>query len=95
MTTYQKTLKLLVEENGDLWAEFTDIHTKFSEAPDKHRKKFNEVGEKFMEVVNKYNDELCRTSEGSGYGTYSGKLAEKFISVLRVIFPNIDEIGVY
>ncbi len=95
MTKYQTTLKKLVEENGELWTQFTDIHTKFTEEPDKYRKEFNEVGEKFMEVVNKYNDELCRTSEGSGYGSYSGKLADKFIGLLRTIFPSIDEIGVY
>jgi hypothetical protein len=94
MTKYQKTIKLMEAENPELWNSYKDIHEKFSSDQNSNRDEYNRIGEEFMAMVNKYNDDLCRTSEGSGYGWYSGGLAEKFMNELRVIFPNIDEIGI-
>jgi hypothetical protein len=94
MTKYQKTIKLMEAENPELWNSYKDMHEKFTLDQNTNRDEYNRIGEEFMAMVNKYNDDLCRTSEGSGYGWYSGGLAEKFMNELRVIFPNIDEIGI-
>jgi hypothetical protein len=54
---------------------------------------FNEIGSKVQSVIRTWEDKLCGRSEGSGYASYSGGLAQKFQDRIRKAFPLIDNVG--
>lgn len=90
---FKKVFSEMLEENKELFDRFKVIHDKF--AADKSvRKEFNKQGEEVIAVMRRYESILCGRSEGSGYGNYSHKLADKFWSEIRKTFSEIDEIGV-
>ena len=94
MSRYKKLVNEMLEKNKDLFDKFREIHDKFEKDSSKYRKEFNKVGEEVVEVIRVYVDDLCRTSESSGYGNYTSKLAEKFWDEMRKEFVMIDEVGI-
>lgn len=72
-----------------LLEEFRQLHN----ASPRDLKEFNRVGEQILEVMKIYIDDLCRTSEGSGYGNTTQNLSDKFTNEVRKEFPDIDDIG--
>lgn len=90
---FKKVFSEMMAENEALFKKFQVIHDKF--AKDKSlRPEFNRQGEEVIAVMRRYESILCGRSEGSGYGNYSHKLADKFWSEIRKTFSEIDEIGV-
>jgi hypothetical protein len=73
---------------------FRTLHDAYALNPDALQTEFNEKGAKIQKLIREYEDKLCGRSEGSGYGSYSGNLAEKFQEHIRKQFPQIDMIGV-
>ncbi|HEX6976779.1 MAG TPA: hypothetical protein VF185_00265 [Patescibacteria group bacterium] len=94
MTKYKEYIDKMLEENKVLFDSFKEIHDQYGLNPDKFQAQFNEMGEKVMLVVRHYEDKLCKRSEGSGYASFTGTLAEKFQVELRKVFPMIDNIGI-
>lgn len=94
MTKYQQYYQKMVEENKEVFDNFTKIHFEYSTDQDKYQDKFNKEGEKITELIHEYENRLCKTSEGAGYGSYTGNLAEKFQNEVRSHFPLIDNIGI-
>lgn len=94
MAKYKEVYELMVKENTELFDEFEWVHENYLKNPDKWQRTFNMVGEKVLEVVRKYEDILCRKSEGAGFGKFSSNLAEKFQQELRKHFPKFNHIGI-
>lgn len=94
MTKFKKVYKEMVEQNRELFEEFEWVHQNYVKSPQKWQRTFNMVGEKVLEVVRKYEDILCRKSEGAGFGKFSSNLAEKFQEELRIHFPKFNYIGI-
>lgn len=90
---FKKVFDEMMNENEPLFKRFKVIHDKFAEDK-KFRKEFNKEGEEVIAVMRKYEGILCGRSEGSGYGNFSHKLADKFWSEIRKNFSEIDEIGI-
>jgi len=84
----------MLEANPDLFKEFKLVHDNYSIEQERIQDKFNEIGAKVMEIVNEWENKLCRQSEKGGYSQFSPKLAEKFRDELRKLFPYIDHIGI-
>lgn len=84
----------MYSKNEDLFKRFRKVHDLFERDPDKYRKEFNAVGMEVTELMRVYVDDLCRTSESSGYGNYTSKLAEKFLTEVRADYPLIDDVGI-
>lgn len=83
----------MVKNNNQLFTEFRKVHDKV-ESDKSLKKDFNKIGEEVIEVIRIYVDDLCRTSEGSGYGNYTSKLSDKFWNEVRKEFPLIDDVGI-
>lgn len=83
----------MVKKNEKLFSDFKRIHDKV-EGDKSLRKEFNQLGEEVTEIIRVYVDDLCRTSEGSGYGNYTSKLSDKFWNEVRKEFPLIDDVGI-
>lgn len=84
----------MLDQNKEAFDKFRIVHDEYALNPDKFQEKLNAEGSKIMYLVRKYEDMLCGRSEGTGYGAYSGKLAEKFQEEVRRAFPQIDSIGI-
>lgn len=83
----------MVKKNNELFSEFRKVHDEV-ENNKSLKKDFNKIGEEVIEVIRIYVDDLCRTSEGSGYGNYTSKLSDKFWNEVRKEFPLIDDVGI-
>ena len=93
MTKYQQTFQDMVEYNVDLFSAFTKVHALYIEDKQKYQQQFNELGQDVLEVIRKYENILCNTSEGGKYGKFSSGLSDKFWSVIRAQYPKIDFVG--
>lgn len=93
MTKYQQTFQEMLEYHPDLFSAFTKVHELYEKDAEKYQKQFNELGRDVLEVIRKYENMLCNTSEGGKYGKFSSNLSDKFWSVIRGRFPKIDFIG--
>ena len=93
MTKYQQTFQDMLDYNADLFSAFTKVHELYVEYPKKYQTQFNELGQDVLEVIRKYENMLCNTSESGKYGKFSSNLSDKFWAVIRGKFPKIDFIG--
>lgn len=94
MTKYQEYVNKMIDENKELFDVFKNLHDKYGLEQEKLQEEFNEIGGKVMQIVRTYEDKLCGRTEGSGYGSFSGNLAQKFQEELRKVFPHIDNVGI-
>ncbi len=84
----------MLDVHKDMFTKFKDIHDKYARNPAPHQLEFNEIGAQVLDVIRKYENKLCGTSERGGYGKYSHNLSDKFWSGIRAIFPKIDFVGI-
>lgn len=82
------------EKNPELFAEFKEIHDKYESDNNKYREEFNRIGQPFIDEMDKYIDDLCRTSEGAGYGRNSQTLPQYFKDEVRKEFPSFEDVGI-
>lgn len=94
MTKFQEYYDLMVLNHKELFDKFRLVHDEYALNPDQNQDEFNEIGKSIQKAIREYEDKLCGRSEGSGYGAYSGKLADKFQELIRKKFPKIDSVGV-
>jgi len=94
MPKYKKSFNQMMSDHKALFDNFKVIHDKFKADNKKYSKEFNTQGEKVIEIVRKYENELCGTSDTSGFGKFTTKLAEKFLGEVRNVFSELDEIGI-
>ena len=94
MTKYKEYYDLMVSANKELFDEFKTIHDRYGMEEEKFQNEFNRVVAKVQIVLKEWEDKLCGRSEGSGYASYSGGLAQKFQDEVRKHFPFIDNIGI-
>lgn len=93
MTKSQQYFQDMMDYNKELFDEFKEIHDKFAEDGKKYQEAFNEVGERVLVVVRKYENLLCAKSESGKYGKFSDKTADTFWKYIRGAFPKVDFIG--
>lgn len=84
---------MMLDQNKELFDSFRKIHDQYALDPESWQEKFNEEGQKVLDVIRKYENRLCSRSEGSGFAKFTGNLSEKFQAEVRILFPKIDYIG--
>ena len=94
MTKYKKMFQEMLSAHADLFEAFDEIHALYVLDPDANQKRFNEEGEKILEVIREYEDRLCSRSQSTGYAAYTTRLAEKFQELVKSRYPKIDHVGV-
>lgn len=93
MTKYQEYYKRMCEEHAETFQKFREVHTNYQNGHIS-QEEYNNEGKPIISLIREYEDRLCNHSEGSGYASYSGNLAEKFWGEIRKDFPLIDRVGV-
>jgi hypothetical protein len=94
MTKYKAYFDKMVSENKDAFDKFTKAHFEYSIDQNKNQEEFNLVGEQILNIIHEWEDRLCKTSEGAGFGKYTSNLAEKFQAEIKSHFPLIDHVGI-
>ncbi len=94
MTKYKAYFQKMLDENQKLFADFKEIHDKYSLDMDIWQEAFNQKGEEILKIIHEYENRLCHHSEGGQYAKFAGNLAEKFQTQVRQRFPLIDHVGI-
>jgi len=84
----------MLDQHIDLFKAFDEIHALYVLDPDANQKRFNEEGEKILDVIREYENRLCSRSQTTGYAAYTARLAEKFQELVKSRYPKIDHVGV-
>ncbi len=94
MQKYKEYVDRMLLTHKTQFDEFKHIHDRYVLEQGKFQDEFNESGEKIREILNEWENKLCKQSEVGGYSHYTPKLAEKFREEVRKHFSMIDFIGV-
>lgn len=93
MPKYKEYYQKMVDENKEVFDAFAKLHVDYSLNQNALQEKFNQEGEKIMEIIRDYENKLCRGTENGMYNHYSAGLADKFQGEVRAHFPLIDNVG--
>jgi hypothetical protein len=94
MTKYKETVQKMLAENKDIFDKFRLIHDRYGFEGDSLQEEFNTLGKEVMKIIREYENKLCNRSEGNGYASFTGNLAQKFMDEIRNVFPLIDRVGI-
>ncbi len=94
MTKYKEYFQRMVEENKELFDDFKTLHANYGMDEEKYQDDFNKLGARVLDIAHEWENRLCKSSEGAGFGTFTTKLAEKFQEELRNAYPLIDHVGI-
>ena|SRR3989344_4738069 len=90
---YLQIFQLMLKENEKVLSDFKLLHDKYEADPKTYQDEYNKEGEKFLEIIQKYEKMLTSHTENAGYGKYASNLSDKFRSVVKQLFPKVDFIG--
>jgi hypothetical protein len=77
---------------SEMWADNAPLFEKFAKMT-MDDPQFHVVGKEVLHLVEDAERRLCGKMEGGGYGSYSGKLADKFRETVRKSLKYIDFVG--
>ena len=90
---YKEYIEKMLIEHAVEFDRFKNIHNLFTKDRITHRILFNEEGAVIVDIVRDYEKRLCGGVERGNKAQYSSRLAEKFWTVIRTMFPLIDFVG--
>lgn len=91
---YKEYYQKMLDENKVLFEQFSIINKKFGFDPDSCEKDFHQIGQKVVDKIRDWDRRLCSAMGKGVYSSYSQKLSEKFWSLVRADFDQIDMVGV-
>jgi len=94
MPKFKQIYEEMVSQNKKTFDSFQKIHQEYLKNPSVWQEKLNKEGREVLNIIRRYENRLCSHSENAGFGSYSGKLAEKFWQEIRTHFPKIDFVGI-
>ena len=94
MQKYQTIFARMLDENKELFDNFTQVHEAYILNPDANKARFNTLGREVMDVIRSYERILCGKTESGQYGKFSSNLSQKFWDEVRKVYRKIDFVGV-
>lgn len=94
MTKYQQYYQQMWEANKEKLTQFLDIHDKFKTDRKRFSKEFNDKGKEVREIMEEWDQRLCRQMEKGTNGVFSSKVSEKFWNEVKKDYPLIEFVGV-
>jgi len=83
----------MISEHEVQFADFKDIHDKYTLDQKKWQDEYNRQGKQIVEIVRRWESKLCGNMEKGENAIFSGRLSEKFWTEVRAFFPMIDYVG--
>ncbi len=84
----------MISENKTLFEDFKKVHDEYCIDPKKNSAKFNEAGQRIVEIIRDWENRLCNQMESGNKAVYSINLADKFMAEVKKYLPQIDMVGV-
>ncbi len=94
MTKYKEMVDRMMNEQKELFDNFSDIHREYMLHPNQWQKLFNEYGGEVMDIIRDYDRKLCAQMGKGQYSKFTETLSEKFWQEVRKVFPKIDFVGI-
>ncbi len=94
MQKYQTMFTRMIDENKELFDNFTAVHDAFVLNPDMNKDRFNQIGSEVLDIIRQYERILCGKTESGQYGKFSTGLSQKFWDEIRKVYRKIDFVGV-
>lgn len=91
---YKEYFQKMLEQNKELFDEFSEIHARYVVEPIRYQAVFNTFGAKITEIIRDWDRRLCSAMGRGAFSQYSQNLSEKFWTEVRKMFPAIDRVGV-
>jgi hypothetical protein len=91
---YLQIFQLMLKENEKALSDFKLLHDKYETDPKTFQEEYNIEGDKFLQIIQKYENMLTSHSENAGFGKFSTNLSDKFRSAVKQLYPKLDFIGV-
>jgi hypothetical protein len=93
MRQYQKFFQEMIEENKELFDNFTSVHDAYVLNPELNQVRFNQIGSEVVDVIREYERKLCGNMNSGAYGAFSQNLSQKFWDEIRKVYKKIDFVG--
>ena len=94
MTKYKKTFDEMIDKNREIFIKFKITHDMYTNDKKTWTYQFNKERSQVIEIIQEYEDILCKHSEQGQFSKFSANLSEKFWSEVRKNYPSIDFVGV-
>jgi hypothetical protein len=92
-TKYREYVQRMLELHKAEFDAFQPIHDAYQQSPKEWATQFHAEGKKIMEIVKRFESQLCSQMESGAYGKWSSKVADKFMEEVRHFLPLVDRIG--
>lgn len=83
----------MLQENKELFDNFSAIHEAYIINPQMNQAKFNQTGSEVLEIIREYERKLCGNMNAGRYGAFSQGLSQKFWDEIRKVYSKIDFVG--
>jgi hypothetical protein len=90
---YKAYFKDMIAQNEAVFGRFKGVHNLYQKDKKTHQAVFNDEGKVVVEIIRDWEKRLCGHMEKGNNAVYSARLAEKFWSEVRLMFPLIDFVG--
>ena len=94
MQKYETIFLRMMEENKELFDNFTLVHEAFIINPGANKTRFNQLGSEVLDVIREYEHILCGKTESGQYGKFSSNLSQRFWDEIRKRYRKIDFVGI-
>jgi hypothetical protein len=94
MQKYQTMFQRMLDENKELFNNFTQVHEAFILNEEMNKARFNQIGSEVLVVIREYERILCGKTESGQYGKFSSNLSQKFWDEIRKVYRKIDFVGI-
>lgn len=92
MVKYKEFYTRMINQNKELFDEFSKVYDLFEQDSEKYREQFNAIGKEINVIVRRTDNKLCAQTELSQYNKFSTGLSDKFWEIVRENYPYIDKV---
>ena len=93
MRQYQKFFQQMIDDNKELFDNFTSVHEAYVLNPELNQQRFNQIGGEVVDLIHEYERKLCGNMNSGAYGAFSSNLSQKFWDEIRKVYKKIDFVG--
>lgn len=94
MTKFKQYYQQMWDAHKDILSEFMDIHDKYQKDRFNNQAEFNRIGKEARQVMEEWDQRLCKQMEKGSNGVFSSKVSEKFWNEIKQDFPLVEFVGV-
>lgn len=91
---YKRYITEMFKQNKEKMMRFILLNQDYGRNKKSLKCQFDQEGKEIQEIIEEWTNRLCKQMEKGQNGSYSGKLADKFLQEVVKYFPYYHEIGI-